>query len=484
MIEQIFTIHPVGQGFFYSCKLSIENKVRFRMVFDCGSLTAKAGQAEVDEYRKDPDYLKEKVLDLLVLSHFDADHINHIKRLLQGVKIKRLVMPFISFEERLFLSIRYVTELPDGDNPDGIVDFIINPLSALSEHLDNDSEIFLVDSTDEPILGPDNESNDVAEMKTDARAEFEMNGKGETLTADEIKETELLVGSFKVFKIWDSNKGLARQGIYAQLMEFLFYKRTIGHAEYMFFNGLRSLFDSRYIKGSNELDKKEYLDAVIAAIKTMPSAKKWKPLIDKVVKELGGKVGMKELGIDFSKSELRNLNTTALCMIHKNSKGLYSLGSIDKDNRFYFFDLHSIQKFGTASVPRVEALLNHKRYSHLRRYLHFKELFIRKYPNTLLTSDIFLLKKEDVDSLLSKYRNHWNSFWMIQVPHHGSKNNSNRIFLSQIPQETSLFINYGTLNRDKHPDTETINDIVTTGHSSKLVSVNEFTGLKFSLKGP
>lgn len=53
-IEQIFTIHPVGQGLFYSGKIIIDDKVRFRMVFDCGSDTSQAGQTEVVEYRKGP----------------------------------------------------------------------------------------------------------------------------------------------------------------------------------------------------------------------------------------------------------------------------------------------------------------------------------------------------------------------------------------------------------------------------------------------
>ena len=36
-LEQTFTIHPIGQGFFYSGTIKIDNRVRFRMVFDCGS---------------------------------------------------------------------------------------------------------------------------------------------------------------------------------------------------------------------------------------------------------------------------------------------------------------------------------------------------------------------------------------------------------------------------------------------------------------
>ena len=73
MLYQSFTIHPVGQGLFYSCKIENDEKVVFRMVFDCGSKTKGAGQAEVAEYRADHDYLNEKIMDLLIIFHFDAD---------------------------------------------------------------------------------------------------------------------------------------------------------------------------------------------------------------------------------------------------------------------------------------------------------------------------------------------------------------------------------------------------------------------------
>ncbi|HKO78231.1 MAG TPA: hypothetical protein VJU52_13525, partial [Flavobacterium sp.] len=106
--NQEFTIHPVGQGLFYSGKITHNTEVKFRMVFDCGSLTKGAGQDEVDIYR-DADFLGKKVLDLLVISHFDRDHVYHIGRLLaDGIKVKKLVMPFITFSERLFLVARYI----------------------------------------------------------------------------------------------------------------------------------------------------------------------------------------------------------------------------------------------------------------------------------------------------------------------------------------------------------------------------------------
>lgn len=261
-------------------------------------------------------------------------------------------------------------------------------------------------------------------------------------------------------------------------MEFLFYKKKIGAGAESFFKALKSEFDKEYIKTK---EKKNYLTALVEAVKEMPSSTKWEALIEKTVKELGGKKKLESLGIDITEGKLKNLNTTALCMLHKNLKGLNNLIRPFRGRRFYSCNLSTIQKFGSKKISRVEELLSERRYYHWPLFEpieHFQRL---KYPNTMLTSDTFLLKEEEINALLLKYKNHWNSFWMIQVPHHGSMYNSNRVFLSQIPFDTSLFINYGTRNKDNHPNPEVISDIVTTGHSSKLVSVNEFTGFKFSL---
>ena len=129
LFKQNFSVHPVGQGLFYSGTVSLD-QMKFRFVFDCGSLTRGAGQKCVDRYIKSLHY--NDPIDLLVISHFDADHVNQIGRLLQGIReVKNLVMPFLGFNERLVLALRAVFKcfqdndpIPDGD----VISLIVDPI--------------------------------------------------------------------------------------------------------------------------------------------------------------------------------------------------------------------------------------------------------------------------------------------------------------------------------------------------------------------
>ena len=63
------TIFPIGQGLFTQCDVKVGEKL-FRIVYDCGELRKKMKQAE--PYL---ELLSGRQLDLLVISHFDWDHI-------------------------------------------------------------------------------------------------------------------------------------------------------------------------------------------------------------------------------------------------------------------------------------------------------------------------------------------------------------------------------------------------------------------------
>lgn len=88
-------IHPVGQGAFYSERfIDAQGKVH-NIVYDCGSLPAqKTGSAlnrEIDSAFQEEDHI-----DILFISHFDADHINGILRLNRHYKIDHIVLPQIT----------------------------------------------------------------------------------------------------------------------------------------------------------------------------------------------------------------------------------------------------------------------------------------------------------------------------------------------------------------------------------------------------
>lgn len=95
----IRTIHPVGQGAFYTEKFYNrgEDNAEHTVVFDCGSKTKIGGAKKVCIERIVNNSLdSNQHIDILFISHFDIDHVNGIGYLLdRGRKIDYVVLPQI-----------------------------------------------------------------------------------------------------------------------------------------------------------------------------------------------------------------------------------------------------------------------------------------------------------------------------------------------------------------------------------------------------
>lgn len=93
----------VGQGLFSSGRIHMRNAPSFHWVYDCGtSSSQKLIQNAVNKYNSDKN---QENIDLLVLSHFDKDHISGVKELLKnGRKIKRWVVPYYPLWQRLVIA--------------------------------------------------------------------------------------------------------------------------------------------------------------------------------------------------------------------------------------------------------------------------------------------------------------------------------------------------------------------------------------------
>ena len=98
-MQRIF--HPVGQGGFYSESFKTGNN-NFNVVYDCGSLSRGVDKVISNSFDKNED------IDILFISHFDSDHVNKINILKNSVgKIKTVIMPLISEEDKNFLLLVY-----------------------------------------------------------------------------------------------------------------------------------------------------------------------------------------------------------------------------------------------------------------------------------------------------------------------------------------------------------------------------------------
>jgi beta-lactamase superfamily II metal-dependent hydrolase len=103
------TFHPVGQGAFYSEVHRLEDGREFIVVYDCGTNTADVKSRLKKEVHS---ALKTEDVDILFISHFDADHVNGI----QYLKPKIIVLPILSDDEKFVFSIMSAIDGNDYDS--------------------------------------------------------------------------------------------------------------------------------------------------------------------------------------------------------------------------------------------------------------------------------------------------------------------------------------------------------------------------------
>lgn len=85
------TLHPVGQGAFFSEQFfDSSNQCLFSVIYDCGSTSKGLLNHEIEQL--------EKSIDIMFISHFDNDHINGLKTLIEKKLLRAtsvVVIPFI-----------------------------------------------------------------------------------------------------------------------------------------------------------------------------------------------------------------------------------------------------------------------------------------------------------------------------------------------------------------------------------------------------
>ncbi|EBK8264292.1 MBL fold metallo-hydrolase, partial [Salmonella enterica subsp. enterica] len=98
------TYHGVGQGLFISGEIT-SNERSFIWVYDCGS-SSKSGKLLLE--RKIKNLFKQRnepiAIDMLVISHFDRDHINGCETLLKTFQVNKVILPYIPLWKRILLA--------------------------------------------------------------------------------------------------------------------------------------------------------------------------------------------------------------------------------------------------------------------------------------------------------------------------------------------------------------------------------------------
>ncbi|MGL4868411.1 MAG: MBL fold metallo-hydrolase, partial [Cetobacterium sp.] len=130
-MERIF--YPVGHGAFY-----IENICGLNIVFDCGTVSKRVFLEEsidrfIEEYGR--------TVDLLIISHFDIDHYNGIKKLLKkDIIVKKILIPDLNCDLSIMNLIQNFDSIEKDTSYDEkikILKFMMSPEKTLEYNFKN-----------------------------------------------------------------------------------------------------------------------------------------------------------------------------------------------------------------------------------------------------------------------------------------------------------------------------------------------------------
>jgi len=122
-IQVEYFFHPVGQGLFSSGRVHFvpHESFDFRWVYDCGTTSSQRLLRDARSNFK--RHFGSDRLDLIVISHFDADHISGIVDLLNEVGTDTLMLPWAGLWHRLMIGCAQGLSPEDPD-----FEFYIDPV--------------------------------------------------------------------------------------------------------------------------------------------------------------------------------------------------------------------------------------------------------------------------------------------------------------------------------------------------------------------
>lgn len=123
-------ILPVGQGAFYVERHYGDNDNNVNLVYDCGSTTGvRFVKREIEN-----EFIKDKTIHAVFISHLDKDHINGVEYLLkhrEKWKVERIFFPLITSEAKIRASIGKL--LLKNSQSLFVYNFIHNPRQTLND---------------------------------------------------------------------------------------------------------------------------------------------------------------------------------------------------------------------------------------------------------------------------------------------------------------------------------------------------------------
>lgn len=112
-MEIIRTIHPVGQGGFYTETLESDSG-KHTVVYDCGGSSKKSMEEYLKKYVNKDSSGNKMEIDAVFISHLHADHVNGLEYLLNNANVHFLILPQLTEEMKWEALVYNRCHHPDG----------------------------------------------------------------------------------------------------------------------------------------------------------------------------------------------------------------------------------------------------------------------------------------------------------------------------------------------------------------------------------
>ncbi|MCU0794579.1 MAG: MBL fold metallo-hydrolase [Akkermansiaceae bacterium] len=399
-----YKFHPAGQGIFATGMVRESNSRKdFSWVFDCGSTTPFAVlKPAISSYKlKIDDHI-----DLLCISHFDHDHVSGLGDLLAGLSVGTVVIPYCTAVERLAIGA-----VPGSARKD-YFEFLRDPIAFILERAESVKSILIVGApptgSQAPPPSPP-ESPDPAgrwHLKVDRPIAAPRNVGSAALQLAVEKGSEIMAAVSECH-------ATVSYGEQAAGWEFLFFHKPIDPA-------IRARIQSKVrarIGVAGPLSKSDVFDAL-----TMPTTRQ-------AIRAI-------------YESELKrpeSVNATSLCVY--TGPCLNQTNQIRLEPPKYDLGCSRIPALGIAGFGQ----------------LHDK-------CSILYTGDANFKVNENrqqVMDFLTAER--WAAIAILQVPHHGSRNNWKVGSAPEFHHRYSVFCAHEKHKKFKHPHKEVVADLASHG---------------------
>jgi Metallo-beta-lactamase superfamily len=399
-LQAIFQFQPVGQGCFYTGSLNYQGQ-EFNMVYDCGTVSDKIHIEHAVHIWATG--LQQRKLDMLIISHFDYDHVNGIRHLLTHFgSCDTAIIPYVHPSERL-LMMASMAQDENGNRDEDYIDFLKDPVDYLTRL--NVGRIIVIDTPD------NNEPGDQDTNPPDLPPE------------PPSPDREI--------KFWIDNRLFSSQRLREKaLKEYPPHALQNRNAEYVTHAGalyIGMIWRFRFYVLPQSKENKDLFLSQLNAITKGP--------VDTIAQltAFSSKATLQSIRASYLES-FGDVNATSLVVYHEP----ITVKPVRQTN-VYIYCL----KYKSSHIIPAQSAIHSGGTDHIL--------------GTLLTGDI-PLKGGYYFQVKEHFKKEIRDIAYFQVPHHGSKNNWNGLIKNDISPFVYI-VNHGLINRHKHPSKEVETDL-------------------------